>query len=190
MSDLFEVACEPIESDEIFNLIVVRSVGHIALGQKTRGYGRDKLVLPGGKERYCLSSSGVGILLGAYDASRELFEETGIDLDPSLLSEVGRLNIDTEDDTRLVKVLTGSSRKVPLKGDSELTGLDWYPEISLPYEKMPRDYGLWLPHVLAGYVVTAFLDTDEGELLGGHIFRQHIDPLERAELIPVDLSQS
>jgi hypothetical protein len=103
---------------------------------------------------------------------------------------VGRLNIDTEDDTRLVKVFTGSSLKIPLKGSSELSELDWYPETSLPYEHMPRDYELWLPHLLAGYAVTAFFDTDQGELLGGRIFRQHIDPLERAEVITVDLAQA
>jgi hypothetical protein len=62
MSDLIEIASGPLDSDEVFNLIVVRSVGHVALGRKTRGYGSNRLVLPGGKERYYLRSSGVGIL--------------------------------------------------------------------------------------------------------------------------------
>lgn len=189
MSDLLEIASGPIESDEIFNLVVVRSLGHIVLGQKTREYGSGSLVLPGGKERYYLNTNGVGILPGTYDASRELFEETGIDLNPSLLSEVGRLNIETEDDTRLVRVFMGTSRKIPLEGSSELAEVDWYPETSLPYDQMPRDYELWLPHVLAGYVVTAFLDTDQGELLDGRVFRQRINPLERAEMITVDFVQ-
>ena len=64
---------------------------------------------------------------------------------------------------------------------SELADLAWCSVEKLPYDEMPKDYKLWLPHILAGYAVNAFFETDSGP----KIFRQKLDTLGRMEEVPI-----
>jgi len=189
MIEHLDIARGPLDSDDSYSLAVVRSAGGVALGRKTRGFGIGRLVLPGGKDRYYISGSGIGLVPGTVDVSREVFEETGLDIDPKLFTQAAMLALDTEDDTKTVAVYRAYCRQIPLKKSSEFSELDWYDEQRLPYDEMPPDYIQWLPHVLAGYAVTTFLETDNDELVGGMIYRQQLEPLNRAEMIPIELSQ-
>lgn len=188
MAESLEIMDGPLEADDQFNLTVVRSTGSIVMGRKLRGYGKGRLVLPGGKSHYYLGSGGIAIVPGPYDASRELFEETGIDTDVRSLSQVGLLNIATEEDIKSVAIYEAHTRKVALHNTAELTDLDWYAETSLPYNEMPKDYKLWLPHILAGYAVTAYFETYNDDLVDATIYRQQQNPLSRAERLAVDVS--
>lgn len=187
MTEWLDLARGPLDADDSFNLAVIRSAGGIVLGRKTRGYGTGRLVLPGGKDHYYISGEGIGIVPGVVDVSREVNEETGLDIDPKLFTQAAMLNVDTEDDIKSVAVYRAHSRQVPLTDSGEFADLDWYGTSDLPYDKMPEDYAHWLPHVLAGYAVTAFFDTYEEKLLGGTVYRQQQNPLGRLEMLAVEI---
>jgi 8-oxo-dGTP diphosphatase len=175
-----------LDSDESFSLAVVTNGNRIVLGNKTRGFGTGMLVLPGGKNRYCVDANGLGLIPGPIDASREVREETGLDIDPNSFVHMARLNIDTEDDFRAVSVYQARSGDYPLVSTGELEDLAWHDVRTLPYDKMPRDYEFWLPHVLAGYAVTAFFTTNYSDLVGAKIFRQPLEPIGRLEELPAE----
>lgn len=178
----------PFDSADSFSLVVVRNSGDIVLGRKTRGYGAGKLVLPGGKDRYYLGDDGVALIPGIQDAEREVREELGVAIDPSDLRQLGMLHIATEDDNKDVKIFETHAERFPLSNSPELTDVRWHPTDRLPYADMPPDYRLWLPTVLADYAVTAFLKTDEDELLGGTVFRQQLHPLGRMEKVDIGVA--
>lgn len=186
MKERLESSHTLLDSDESFSLSVVTNDNRIALGAKTRGFGSGRLVLPGGKNRYSIDASGICIVSGPVDASREVYEETGLDIDPSSFLHVARLNIDTEDDFRTISVYKAKSGNYPLIDTGELEGLTWHDVQALPYDKMPKDYRYWLPHVLAGYAVTAFFTTNYTDLVAAKIFRQQLEPIGRLEELPAE----
>jgi hypothetical protein len=53
---------------------------------------------------------------------------------------------------------------------NELENVGWYPEGDLPYDKMLPDCQLWVPHLLAGETVTAFMQTDNGNVTDATMF--------------------
>lgn len=183
-----EAEIGPYELEDYFSLSVIRSAGSLVLGRKTRGYGAGKLALPGGKDHYYLSELGIGLATGPQNASREIYEEVGLDIDPQLIARVGILYVSTEDDNKDVAIYEVTCRQASLTNTDELESVNWYPEDSLPYEEMPADYKLWLPSILAGYMVTAYLETDHDEILEGKLFRQQINPLGRLEQVLVEQS--
>ncbi len=132
----------PFDVEDSFSLVVVRNQGYIVMGRKRRGYGEDKLVLPGGKNKFYISSVGIGLVPTTHDASREVYEETGLDIDHRAITQ-----------KRLL------------------------------HSEMLEDYKLWLPHLLAGYTVDGFIETDSDRVLEAKIFRQQLNPLGRMEFI-------
>jgi hypothetical protein len=189
MSEWLDLARGPIDSDDEFNLAIIRGAGCVVLGRKSRGYGAGKIVLPGGKKRYYLIGNGIGIIPGTVDVSGEVFEETRLDIDTGLFTQAAMLFVATEDDTKTVEIHTAHIRKVPLLPASisaDITDLNWHEEASLPYDDMPPDYKLWLPHVLSGYAVNAFFETEKGVLFGGKVYRQRLEPIGRMEMLPIE----
>jgi 8-oxo-dGTP diphosphatase len=175
----------PRDSDESFSLAVIRSAGGVILGRKTRGFGTGKLMLPGGKDRYFVSGNGVGLIPGRVDVAREVREETGLDIDPIEFEQRAVLHVYAPGSTRTITAYQAWAMQEPLQSTDELTPLEWHNEKTLPYDEMPDDYRHWLPHVLAGYAVTAFFNTTSGGHVGGKVFRQQLEPLGLLEEVPV-----
>ena len=171
------------ESEDDFSLTLMRSEGAILLGKKTRGYGEGKFVLPGGKSRHFVSSMGVGILPYDGEAAREATEESGVSIVSDQLAQVAMLYVSTEEDTKTIRVYETYLPRTDVSASGEFSELGWQDERTLPYDNMPEDYRLWLPHVLAGYAVTGFFETDQDALVATTLYRQRLQPLGRAELI-------
>jgi len=183
VAELINFIGTAVESEDDLNLTLIRSEGAMLLGKKTRGYGEGKLVLPGGKSRHFVSSMGIGILPYDGEAAREATEESGISIVPGQLAQVAMLYVSTEEDTKIIRVYETHLSRTDVSASEEFSELSWQDEETLPYDNMPEDYRLWLPHVLAGYAVTGFFETDRDALVVTTLYRQRLQPLERAELI-------
>lgn len=171
----------PFEAKDDFNLTVVRTDSSVLMGRKTRGFGEGQLVLAGGKTRYYIRETGVAVLPFEDEAAREVGEETGISITSRRLAQKAMLYIADEQDTKIVRIYEA---RIPLEvptASTELADLSWRSAEELPYEEMPDDYKLWLPHVLAGYAVTAFFETEAGAVVDASVFRQRLEPLGRLE---------
>jgi 8-oxo-dGTP pyrophosphatase MutT (NUDIX family) len=169
MSEPIELLGGPHESDEQYNLAVITAgteLGRVVLlGEKTRGYGAGQLVLPGGKERYYVGSSGMLLVPGGVE--REVREETKLAVPAGGWTPAGGLVVsDDEDILRQINVYT-----TELPGPSTVTDSDeqynlaWFPAHDLPYDRMPEDYEMWLRHVLAGFAIFFFLRHEGGKLV-------------------------
>jgi hypothetical protein len=167
--DPIEFLHGPTDSDELYNLAVVTAStelgGMVLLGEKTRGYGAGQLVLPGGKEHYYVGVSGVFLVPG--EVEREVREETKLAVPAGSWTPAGGLVVaDEEDVLRQIDVYTVELPELYEVTDSdELQNLAWFPAHDLPYNRMPKDYGMWLRHVLAGYAIFFFLRHESGELV-------------------------
>src|SRR5665213_268958 len=184
MTESLGLMTGPLESEDTFSLVVIRSAGSVLLGRKTRGYGTGKLVLPGGSDHYYLSSQGIGLVEGGHNASREVQEETGLTIDSSQIVQKGVLYIATEEDSKDVVIYETYADRIEPTSSAELESVAWFEETTLPYEEMPADYALWLPSLLTGCVITGFLETDHDEIVAGNIFIQQTNPLGRLQKLP------
>lgn len=181
----------PSDLPESLSLVIARKRQTVLLGRKARGFGKGNLVLPGGKDQYYLDGEGMALVPGEEGAAREFGQETGIYLPSAAFQQRGVLFVNGRDE-REVKVYSATVPDLGEPQDSdELQELHWYLDHALPYTEMPADYRQWLPHIMAGYAITAFLDTNESEqIVGGNIFRQKLDPLGRLEQIPISASET
>lgn len=187
----FTILSGPFNSDEDFTLVVLRHQGNVAFGRKTRGFGEGKLVLPGGKTQYYLGPGGVSIKPLGSEASREVGEEIGLTLPGNSFSAVGMLAISSGYDERTIAILQAHLLAADvLHPTGELEDPLWIREDSLPYDEMPNDYQSWLPSILGGYSVAAFIEDDENQTPQvTHGFRQKRNPLGRLEVLPLNPSQ-
>jgi 8-oxo-dGTP pyrophosphatase MutT (NUDIX family) len=147
----------PYDDPSIMSLVCAQDeYGHILMGRKTRGFGAGKLVLPGGKGTQWLDSQGVGLNLPSIDASRELEQETGVIVAPEKLTHAGALFVENADsETSQVNILRYRGRLTGFHDSDELHDVRLVSQID--YEQTPADYALWLPHILGGRAVNAFL---------------------------------
>jgi ADP-ribose pyrophosphatase YjhB (NUDIX family) len=186
MTESLHMLTGPLEAEDDLNLTVIRTRDTVLMGQKTRGFGRGKRVLPGGKARYYLGEAGISLLPPDEEAAREAREETGLSLRGVQLAQRGALYITDERDSRVIKLYEGRVDAGATTSSTELADLSWEAIEALPYGEMPGDYKLWLPHVLAGYAITAFFEVDEDqEVVSAKLFRQKVEPLERMEEVAV-----
>lgn len=147
----------PLGDLGMHSLIVVENSDEprsILLGRKTRGFGSGKLVLPGGKSDQLVgSASPFSRIFSEANAQRELLEETGIE---ALLRYMGRLCVfDSEGEDISIDLFTTKVDQPPtstLPG-SDIAELTWHAVDTIPYDQMPSDYSLWLPHVLDGETI-------------------------------------
>jgi 8-oxo-dGTP diphosphatase len=171
-----------------FSLAALVSDDKLLLGRKTRGYGRGKLVLPGGKDQYFMGNKNIDIFAGNRNAQREVLEETGLMIDSDRFRHAGVLYVATDDDNKDIQIYHTNTDHVEPDASSELIDPAWHPIDQLPYDEMPEDYRFWLPSILDGYVVIAFLETDiEDRLIAAQVMRQQIEPLGRLEEIPTGI---
>lgn len=183
----------PLEDGSIADLCIVTSPEGILLGQKTRGFGTGSLVLPGGKGHFNIMgnhgvnpyTSLINYLHPVINTRDEVAQETGLTIDLSKMRQVGQLLVEYSDkygdlETRGIDLIQVNLGETPELGspapDADLVSPTWYPIDDLPYNRMPRDYELWLPHVLSGHLVTAFLVSIETDFKGSQIFLTHQDP--------------
>lgn len=152
----------PFDNPSALSLIAVRNQGGLLLGKKTRGYGKGKLVMPGGKDKEWRNGIVAGYRPAVHDAMDELAQETGLIVPERNIMPAGSLIItDTDYDERIIRLFTANFPSRPSVSPSdEFADMQWYPESNLPYERMPLDYQYWLPHVLGGKVVHFFSETD------------------------------
>lgn len=177
----------PIEADDDFNLTVIRTDNSVLIGRKTRGFGEGRLVLPGGKTRYYIGDSGMALVPFQEEAARELSEETGLSITTEQLAQKGILHIADADDTRTIRVYEATVEAMSQATSTELADLGWHSLAELRYLDMPEDYALWLPHILGGYAINGFIETDANKVVAANIFRQKLEPLGRMEHVPVNL---
>lgn len=173
----------PIEADDDFNLTVIRRDQQIVMGTKQHGFGAGKLVLPGGKTRYYLGESGLHLVPFGEEAAREASEETGLPISTAQLSQTGLLVVSDEDDTKTIRIYQVHLPEHMTVSSDELADIGWQHAGRLDYDQMPGDYRLWLPHIIAGYAVQAFIYSEKGHVVESEIFRQQIDPLGRLEKV-------
>src|SRR4051812_20460816 len=117
-----------LDAEDTFTLAVVRSTKGIIMGRKQRGYAAGKLVVPGGKNHYYLGATGVAMVPGSQNASRELYEETGVDVPSDSFQQRGILHVSDEEDNRDVWLFSVTSRAQQPTDSSELTDVHWIPE--------------------------------------------------------------
>lgn len=167
-----------VEDDTRANLIIVTSPAGLLLGTKMRGFGKGKLVLPGGKEKFA-GSGFSGKRQSVIDIQEELFEETGLGLPATAFNGVGYLFVEDEDsETHDILIAKTHLPYAPQLTDSEeLTDLSWHPLDNLPLDRTPLDYRLWLPHALGNYSINAFLRNIETDFDGSEVIGQLLEPL-------------
>ena len=142
----------------------------VLLGEKLRGFGRGKIVGPGGH-----------VEAGETDAEaaiRELNEETGVIAEPDSVDRVAtmrfRFPYDPASDAD-VGVFLVSSWSGTEQDSDELT-LQWYDVDAIPLDRMWDDDRYWLPRVLAGERLVADFSYDRSGVL---VVDHDIRPLSR-----------
>lgn len=116
----------------------------VLLGEKRRGLGNGKVVAPGGK-----LEPGEG----PRDAVvREVWEETGIAIDPSALELVAIIEYEfpTKQSWSQRSYVFHATDVVGEPSDSAELAAKWCPIDEVPYERMWSDAVTWVPQVLSG----------------------------------------
>ena len=183
MKESLQLLDGPFDAEDSFTLAILRNSGAIILGQKTRGFGAGKLVLPGGKDHLYVGNSGIALVPHIDNITREVNEEIGLMINHTAFTRIADLHVSTEDDGKDISVFQANCSCAEINSTDELQNAQWYSENDLPYEEMPEDYSLWLPHVLAGYAVTAYIVTDRESIVDARIFRHKLEPLGRMEML-------
>lgn len=149
-------------------LLIDRERSMILLGEKLRGFGKGKVIAPGGK----LDSGEAGV-----DAAcRELLEETGIRVAASDAELVARLRFTWADGSRPFAVdVFAASRWTGEPAPSAELDPYWCPLDAIPYHRMWDDDRIWLPNVLRGQRVSASIEYD---LSGQFVQQVEMVPLE------------
>lgn len=121
----------------------------VLLGEKLRGFGRGKIMGPGGHAEPGESD--------AEAAVRELAEETGAVTSVAAVDQVATLNFHFPADPgsdATVSVFLVSAWSGTVRASDELAPR-WYPIAEIPLERMWDDDRYWLPQVLSGVRLTA-----------------------------------
>jgi hypothetical protein len=168
------------------NLCIITSPEGLLLGRKTRGYAKGRLVMPGGKEKYQPTNTGIAKRRTVDDIHDELYQETGLALPEGSFRLSGYLYIEPEKEHE-DDIDEGETRDVVLaraelphpaavRDSDELQELAWYPTDTLPYDDMPGDCRLWLPYVLDRRIVTFFIRNSGAEYAGSELYVSYEDP--------------
>ncbi len=159
------------ETDLRMCLMLLRDRERILLGRKLTGFGKGKVIAPGGK----LDD---GEAAGAA-ACRELAEETGLRVDPRDTEPVASLRFTWADGSRpfAVDVFEATRWTGHVVPSAELEPF-WCPLDQIPYEQMWDDDRIWLPAVLRGQRMRAVIGYDLG---GQFVERVDLTPLGPAD---------
>lgn len=128
-------------------LVLVRCDDEILLGEKLRGFGQGRVVAPGGKIDPGESPSQA--------ASRELYEETSLQVAPEHLHYAGLVTFtfNADPDGGMCAHIFTTSDVTGTPQHSDEIAVSWTPVAAIPYERMWPDAAHWLPRVLAGDVI-------------------------------------
>ncbi|MEE1622539.1 8-oxo-dGTP diphosphatase [Zafaria sp. Z1313] len=135
-----------MSTDVVLCLALRRGDGgpEVLLGDKLRGFGSGKTVLPGGKIEAGETP--------AHAAARELAEETGLEADPDELTDVATIRFEfpsrPASDMRCTVLLALRTRGT-LRDSAELRPA-WYAVDGLPAARMWEDSARWLGPLIAG----------------------------------------
>ncbi len=132
----------------------------VLLGLKKTGFGAGNVVAPGGKVEAGESEADA--------ASRELCEETGLDVPAGALTRLGTIDFvfpaSPASDMRcaVFTVPLSAVRTVVEPRECDELAPEWHDVDALPFERMWDDARHWLPKVMAGepFNVTLTLNPD------------------------------
>lgn len=134
----------PIEACLVVVTRTIEGRTHVLLGEKLRGFGRGRTVVPGGKVDPGETPRQA--------AARELFEETSLRVDETDLTARGVVTFAFPDgggvDMRVHVFVTDSSDGAAEDSDELL--VTWAPVDDLPTSRMWPDNVHWLPAALTG----------------------------------------
>lgn len=137
-------------------------VAEVLLGEKLRGLGAGHVVGPGGKVEAGENPEEAAI--------REVYEETGLIIEPGNLTPLARISYPFENREGLSQRSFVFSARVfsgELQGSGELVA-SWWPVRAIPYERMWSDAKLWLPRALSGEFIDATIVIGENNEVLSH----------------------
>lgn len=138
------MSAAPLEMCLVLVRDIVAGEAVLLLGEKRRGFGRGRLVAPGGKIDAGETPRDAAV--------RELYEETGLVVGPENLQPSGVLDFAfPHGDSRPLRahVFVTTQHRGALSPSDEIDG-HWIRESDLPYHRMWADARHWLPCALAG----------------------------------------
>lgn len=127
----------------------------VLLGLKRRGFGTGRVVGIGGHVEPGESDLDAGV--------RETFEETGLHVIPTQLSDAGRVDFrfpGSPQSDMTVALYRGTSWSGEVVASDELDP-QWHRVAALPFGAMWDDSRIWLPHVLRGERIAADIRYDD-----------------------------
>lgn len=154
---------EPIETCLVVVTRTLEGRTHLLLGEKLRGFGQGRMVVPGGKVDPGETPRRA--------AARELFEETSLRVNDADLDARGVVTFAFPDgggvDMRVHVFVTDAAEGEPTDSDELL--VTWAPVDALPTSRMWPDNVHWLPAALAGgFDEATFTYAADGATLASH----------------------
>ncbi len=133
----------------------------VLLGEKLTGFGRGRVVGPGGKLEPGESPRAAAV--------REVHEEVGVSIHEADLVAAARIAypfVDRPEHSQFHHVFVCERWHGEPRASSEIAPR-WFPRESLPLDRMWADAAHWLPRALAGEFVEATLSFGAGDLMVG-----------------------
>lgn len=137
------------------------AAAEVLLGEKLTGFGRGRLVGPGGKLESGESPRAAAV--------REVHEEVGVSIHEADLVPLARIAypfVDRPEHSQFHHVFACERWRGEPRASSELAP-QWFPRAALPLERMWADAAHWLPRALAGEFVEATLSFGAGDAMVG-----------------------
>jgi 8-oxo-dGTP diphosphatase len=133
----------------------------VLLGEKLTGFGRGRLVGPGGKLEPGESPTAAAV--------REVAEEVGVSIHEADLKPIARIAypfVDRPEWSQFSHAFVCERWQGEPRASTELAPR-WFPRDDLPLDRMWADAAHWLPRALAGEFVAATLTFGAGDAVVG-----------------------
>jgi 8-oxo-dGTP diphosphatase len=150
-----DIDWESWRADDIATLLFIVDGSRVLLIRKKRGLGAGKINAPGGRLEPGESADAAAV--------REVEEEVGVT--PLEVTAHGSLRFEFVDGYKLCAhvYVARAFRGTPVETDEAIPL--WFERAHIPFDEMWADDALWLPHVLAGCIVTGHFTFDADTML-------------------------